>query len=548
MIAWLDIDGGDAACSVSLTGPADRQAAAAATGARVMPLLRGLSAMDRPLSVPGIAAAPVSNMQITLDNADGAITALWGARPPMRRAARVRVLRAGVPAAVFSGIVTGIDLGREARLTLEAGMERPLSDNLPLRTSAAWGGWRDVRVLPWCWGRVTLTPIQYSGDQRVYVLADHPIAGVDEVKRDDVPTTAYAWHNGLDSTGRAVAFVELAEPLAEGERLAVTLRGRMHPQTGHLLQTPAEIVHDLLANLAGAPVQWADLDDYRTETADIALGGVLSDNSISIRAAVDKIIQSTGGAWAAAMPGIALTWPPAADAAAPAPRIDALRVHDLQAAAAANAIYTVLRVLYDWDDASGRYRRAVQLRAPEAARQYGELELEWPAPWLRTPRQAEALGRRMLAQLARPRWRVTWQQPFADLPTGAWIDMQHRLSPIGGRHRLITAELDLASASMRCQIEAPVGDAPEIETERVSSAFDPLIQPGVTVEVADGEIVFTVRDEQGRALAGARVTINGGATRIADNLGRVSFAAARGRHVLLIEADGYPPSEAVVVI
>ena len=33
------------------------------------------------------------------------------------------------------------------RLTLEAGLDRPLSDNLPLRTSAVWGGWRDVRVL-----------------------------------------------------------------------------------------------------------------------------------------------------------------------------------------------------------------------------------------------------------------------------------------------------------------------------------------------------------------------------------------------------------------
>jgi len=68
------------------------------------------------------------------------------------------------------------------------------------------------------------------------------------------------------------------------------------------------------------------------------------------------------------------------------------------------------------------------------------------------------------------------------------------------------------------------------------------------VEVADSEIIFTARDEQGKALPGARITLNGGATRIADAAGRVSFPVARGRHVLLIEADGYPASEATVVV
>ena len=149
---------------------------------------------------------------------------------------------------------------------------------------------------------MTLAPIQYSGDQRVFFLADHPIQGVDEVRRDDVATDAWAFYNGVDGTGRAVAFLELAMPLAEGERLAVGLRGRMHPGTGRLLTSPAEILHDVLANLARAPIEWADLDDYRTETAHIVLGGLLADNEISIRAAVDGLLQSCGGAWAAAMP------------------------------------------------------------------------------------------------------------------------------------------------------------------------------------------------------------------------------------------------------
>jgi len=542
MTPWLEIDAGADGGQVNLVRPGS--AAPPGRDGMTLPLLAGLSSIQRPLSIPGIAAAPVSNMDATLDNAGGQLTRLWGQCPPVRRAVRVAT-QAGV---LFDGIAVGLQLGGEVRMSLEAGADRPLSDNVPLRTSAVWGGWRDVKVLPWAWGHVTLTPIQYSDDQRVFFLADHPVQGVDEVKRDDVATDAWAFYNGVDSTGRAVAFVELAMPLAEGERLAVRLRGRMHPDTGRLLQTPAEILHDVLANLARAPVQWADLDDYRTETAHIVLGGLLADNSISIRAAVDGLLQSCGGAWAAAMPGVAITWPPLPDDTAPALRVDKLTAQGLQASTTAAGLHTAVRVLYDYDHAAQRYRRAIQLQAPEAVKDFGLLELEWPAPWLRTPRQAEELGQRVLGWLARPRWRVTWQHSFADVATGGWVDIAHPLSPISGRHRLVSAELDLSAAGLACAVEAPVGPVPEIETTTLSTAFDPVIQPGVTVEVANGEIIFTARDEQGRPLAGAKITLDGGASRIADSAGRASFPVQRGRHVLLIEAQGYPASEVEVVV
>lgn len=542
MTPHITIAATDASSAYLLAAPGTAQPA---TGLLV-PRLNAISTLQRPLSIPGIATAPGSNLDADLGNEDGKLTALWGARPPVRR--RATVVDVATGKTLFAGIVTGLQLGEQLRLTLEAGLDRPLSDNLPLRTSAVWGGWRDVRVLPWVYGACTLAPIQYSDDQRLYLLADHPIAGVDAVTRDDVPVQDWDWTNTVDSTGRAVAMLELAQPLAEGERLAATVRGRMHPTTGALLQTPAEVLHDVLAHLARAPVQWADLDDYRTETAHIVLGGLLGDNSITIRAAVDGLMQSAGSAWAAAMPGIATTWPPLPDAAAPALVVDKMTAQGLQATTSAQGVYTVLRVLYDYDHAAQRYRRAIQLRAPDAVKDYGELELEWPAPWLRSPRDAEALGQRILPWLARPRWNVTWQQSYADAPTGGWADVSHPLSPLQGRHRLVTADMDLGAATLACAIEAPVGAAPAIETMRLSTAFDPVVQPGITVEVGKSEIIFTATDEQGRPLAGARITLNGGASRIADGAGRVSFPVQRGRHVLLVEATGYQPYEVEVVV
>ena len=142
MTPWLEIDGGDAACQVNVVPPGIARITAPGL---TLPLLAGLSSIQRPLSIPGIAAAPTSNMDATLDNAGAQLTFLWGERPPMRRAVRVATPK-GV---LFDGIAVGLQLGEQARLSIEAGADRPLSDNVPLRTSAVWGGWRDVRVLPW---------------------------------------------------------------------------------------------------------------------------------------------------------------------------------------------------------------------------------------------------------------------------------------------------------------------------------------------------------------------------------------------------------------
>jgi len=550
---WLEIAAAEGATALTITAPVGAGPCACPAEGRHggLPLrcLRSISSIERPLSIPGIQSAAVSNMDATLDGHGGTLAGLWGQRPPLRRAAAVKT----TAGAIFEGIISSVSLGQQVRLALEAGMERPLSDRLPLRTTAVWGGWREVQAIPWGWGRVTITPIQYDDTQRLFVLLDHPIEGVEAVTRDDAPCAAWEWRNGTDSTGHAVSFLELAEPLAEGERLAATVRGRMHPDTGRLLQSPAEVLHDVLANLIAAPVAWADFDEWRAETEGIQLGGILADDTITCRAAVDELVQSCGGAWSLGMPAIACLWPPTSDESAPAIAVTPLTAKDLQSSCEATGITTSLRVLYDWDYAAGRYLKAIQITAPEAEKQHGTLALEWPAPWLRSSRHAEALGQRILRYLARPRWRLTWQQAWtheaATTPTGAWADIQHPLSPVAGRVRLINASLDLGQATLQCAAEAAAGEAPQIETQRLSSAFEPLLAAGIKVEMAGDEVIFFIFDEQGQPMGGARVTLDGGkARRTADSQGRVSFPVQRGKHHLLVEMDGYAPTESEVVV
>lgn len=549
---WLEVDGERA--TVFYRGAAPP--AAIAAGALPLPLLARVGTIRRPLSVPGLASAETASVAIDLDNASGEVSRRFADHPPIRATARV-MSAAGV---LFSGVVTRVSLAESASLTIEAGVRAPLTDTVPLRTSVVWGGYKEVRPLPVVYGRAVLSPVPYDATGRRFVLADHAIEGVDKVTRDDAPTTAWAFSNGVDSTGQAVAFLELALPLAEGERLAVSLRGKRHAGHGRLLLHPAEILHDLLAQVCGCPLDWARLDRFRAQTAALAIGGVIADPARSIRQTVDELLLSVGAAWSAGADEVAMLYPGevpvsgSLDAPGALP-VGLLTAHDLAAEAAHEGIVTALRVVYDYDHAAGKPRRALALACPEAIRRYGRIEREWGAGWLRSPRDAQRLGERLLGQMARPRWRVRWQAMLDTDAGGARTAqpgglalLDHARSPLAGLHRLLSADIDPEGLRVECAVEAPVGESPRIVTTALSTAFEPLLQTGASVEYRDGQALFTLLDEAGQAIAGASVTLDGAMTRQSDAHGRVSFPAARGRHTVHVEATGYAPMDIEVTL
>jgi len=191
------------------------------------------------------------------------------------------------------------------------GLALPLSDPVPLRNSTVWGQFVSPVSLPVGYGRITITPIPYGNTGRVFFLLDHAIQSVDGLTRDDVPDTQYTLENTTDGEGHAISLLKLATPAATSETLTVALRGKMHPDTGGLLTNPADILWDLLANLCCLPVEYGDLDAFRTECRDIGieLHGLLESDTITIRAQIDEIMASCGGVWSGGMPGIARIYP-----------------------------------------------------------------------------------------------------------------------------------------------------------------------------------------------------------------------------------------------
>lgn len=534
---WVEIDDGP---TVSFWR--EPQARALQTAPMGWPLLASIGPLTQPLVRPGLGGGETANVSVTLDDASGVLARRWPV-PPLRRAARV----CAPEGTLFAGFLTAWEGGARTTLRIEGGARWALTDALPLRTSAVWGAWKSVAALPLVYGACTLRPVQYDPQGQMFLLADHPIAGVDAVTRDDAPTAQWALHHATDVTGRPCAFLELGTPLAPGERLAVTLRGKLHPHTGQPLQAPHEVLEDLVVRVIGLNVPAGAFELLRTQCGDWRIGAVFSDAKMTQRQAIDALCQSIGAAWCTDADFFARLWP--ADAQPPRVTLDALAARDVQASSQHGDIATVLRVLYDRDDATGQPRRAVQMAAPDAVARYGRIEREWSAPFLRSPRHAQQLGQRLLQWLAQPVWTLQWSMPYCALRAADAVRIEHPC--LAAQAAIVTSvQLDPSRAQVSVQAQAPSADpgAVAVVVERLSQAFSSALQTGATVEYTDGQAVFTLRGESGEPLSGARVVFDGKITRYADAWGRVVFTASRGAHRLRVTADGYAPMDIEVSV
>ncbi len=75
------------------------------------PLITGIGAIRRPAN-----GTEIGNVDVELENADGAVTTLFGA-PPLRAAA---ILYGPAGEVWFSGLLAGVDLAETATLAIES--------------------------------------------------------------------------------------------------------------------------------------------------------------------------------------------------------------------------------------------------------------------------------------------------------------------------------------------------------------------------------------------------------------------------------------------
>ena len=225
-------------------------------------------------------------------------------------------------------------------------------------------------------------------------------------------------------------------------------------------------------------------------------------------------------------------------------------MRDADVSAAGGDICTALSIRYDYDWATGEYKKALMLEAPGQIGRYGRIPKTIEAKWLKSPRQAYLLGERMLGYLSRPRWGISFTDGVesASMPPGVWTTVTHPHVPVSGRMLVLNSELDPSAASVRITVEAIAGDAPEIALAKLSEAYATQLPAGISVTYAAGFATFTIVDEDGKPISGAKVTLAGDLTLSTDTFGKVSFQTARGAHHLKIEASGYVTQELDVTV
>lgn len=413
-----------------------------------------------------------------------------------------------------------------------------LSAPLPLRQTTVWGAFGDARVIPHRYGETAGKLLQYDAAGRVWCWADHACVSVDKVTVNGAPAGAWQWRNGIDSTGHAVTLVEFGQPQDTGADILATGKGKAHPRAGDLMTSPAAVVWDVLANVAGGDASEGELTAFHADCyrRGLVVAGSITDAD-SAQTVVRAICASVGAIFCANGRGLCLVWPGADDDVA---RATVDHRHKLSAQAAVGDICNDLTMEFDVVD--GTARQSLHMDAPDSVARFGRRRETLAASWISLPRVAYDVAARVLAQRARPQWVVDAIGLRDAVKVLDDVVLDHPVLPVGGQHSVLSCARDFESGETTVQFRVPMGDPPAVRLIGQSSAFAPVV-PAITSTTVGSERILTLRRaEDNTAIAGASVTVDNRLTRTSDSAGRVSFPAAMltpGAHRLdIVTLDG----------
>ncbi len=493
---------------------------------------RACLALDGPLGVPRFVASPPAAAWCALPGPLGVpgwlaavVPLAWADLPgplgaPAMRARQINIIAPPVaPADLLAG-------GAGARL---------LTDPLPLRRTVELPMYREDVYLPWVFGRATVRAVSLDEARVEWLVADHPIVGVDWVSVGGAETDGWQLVQRVDDAGHPIALIRLTQPAKANEVVAVRVVGRRHPVTGAVLAHPARIAAELLS-LCG----WAPPADAFARLIDDLPGlevGAVYDGNISLREALAKLLEPLGAWWSA---GTLST--PQARIDAPGEPVFTLTVANCDSISARvdhSQIATIGRVTFDYDWAAGVARQALTVDALAAIDRYGRIEADFAMPHIHTARDALERASARLAARARAAWSIDATIPDrGDLPApGDTVRIDHPHVP-AGLAVVRSRQRGRGDLSATLKLELRAGAEPAVSLARRGRLID-AASDAMAVTFKDGWATFKITDDNGNALAGASVTLDGEATRNTDARGQVQFKTTRGTHTLTVAADGY---------
>lgn len=412
----------------------------------------------------------------------------------------------------------------------------------PLRDTTAWPGYREARWIPRRYGPCGGEALQYDDTRRRWVWNDGASASIDSVFTGDQPASGWEWRNGVDAAGQVVTFIEFAGAVPEGRRVVARGRGVLHPVRGGLMESPAEVLWDVLANLGGLPIPEARFSGFLQQcaAAGLTVGGSVEVDS-PLHAIAREICDSVGAVCSPDLRGFARLWP-GYDAPAVASVERTVGV-DVSASALLADMCTDLTLRYAWE--AGEPRGAVQYAvvSPPAS---GSQARVVDAKWLSSSRVAALVCERLLAFKSRAQWEITARGVEGDIRIGQSVALQHPLLPVGGSNLVLAREFEETNEGdvTTVTVRAAVGAVPVLALVRNTNASEALPPVPVNTTATGDEIEVQILDSAGQPVAGAECTLDSQITRFADSAGWVRFPlryGTPGLHTIVAVATGLAP-------
>lgn len=407
-------------------------------------------------------------------------------------------------------------------------------DNLPLRTTRMLGDYAVSEVLAHLLGDLTearfrmprISPTRYHA-------ADHP-AEITRAFIADQETASFEVAVAPDILGHVCTFVDFPGPIPADAQVSACGRGARDSLTGELLTNPGDQMR-YLARLAGREDTFQQLRE-QCAAADIRLAVRVAEIK-SYRAWLDDVAMSAGAIWC---PGMSMRYPAAVSGHVRQLTGKTTRLRD-QPAATVDDTADILRIGYDRSDATGRPQKHIELTA--SPQRYGGIAMELELPFLRSTAGAVAVGVPILQRLACERYSVPLESSVAAVRPGDWLAIDLAEWPLPGTPTVMAIGVTVDPATRSVEIDAEwMRTPPEVRVTAHTLALADTTDASVEISARNGVVTMTIRDPDGRAVFGARVSLDGGPAQTTNDRGQVSFpytsTGVPTEHELAIEAPG----------
>ena len=494
--------------------------------------------MRVPFSVSDTAAQlgqQNDNFRVSLDRPSATLRRLLSAQAPY--GVRVDVMDGGTLSR--TGIVSSVDGGSDGfDLDCESA---GWTDDLPLRTNADLGIFRDVVPLPWRYGRnVAGKCVRLGATGKRWLWADHASSRIVSVEVDSAPYDGWQWRNETDAAGNAITVIETVDALDEGVELIAVGDGALDVLSGSLMTNPADIIGDICRR-GGKTIDRGDLSGFRTECHARLIEIAGSIESGSLQSALVGIADSIYAAFSRSLPGLMRLRPRSS------PTVTIRAADTPSGSASRDSIATRLRIRYAVE--AGKPRASMELRAAAVETLRGQVVAEVTLPWVTDARVAKDVGDRILGDRARPRYTVRAARQQRRIVPGEVVTASVPSLNLSGPALVMASAI--ADRGSTPTLELASGSVPSIDIVSSSVAYATEQYTGATVTTQGNDRVLVITDDTGAPLAGAACLLDGATTRFTDGAGRVAFPVSLmppGPHTIYVTASGFNPFTLQVLV